>query len=223
MKKLNEFSFPLVAPSLLGAKYELLLDETRRVFEHGFNFLHFDVMDGRFVPNLALNSLDFTLLKKHFAAFYDVHLMVEEPLKWVKEYMHLGASHITIHLEASNRDEIFSLGDLLHQNGLTFGLSLKPNTPLEALDPYLSIVDLILLMSVEPGKGGQSFLPSSYERLRLLKEKVASKKIVIEIDGGINDKTGPEVSRLGADILVSGSYLFKSQDLEEAARLLLNE
>lgn len=220
------YKTPLLAPSLLASSKDLLGGAKRAALE-GFPFLHFDVMDGKFVTNVSFTHDDFLLLRKSLPeSFLDVHLMVQGPLSEGLFYAHNGADLVTFHYEALNSEkERISLIDALHMEGIKVGMSIKPHTPTDVLLPYLGKLDLVLLMSVEPGKGGQAFLPESLRRMEKLvelrKEAKREDALLLEIDGGIDDRSGPKAIASGADILVSGSYLFKAPSMKEAGGRIL--
>lgn len=225
MKNLLNYSYPAGNPSLLAADKSKMKDEILFAEECGARFIHIDVMDGKFVPATSL-SLEFV---KEYSGVHnmvnDVHLMIEEPWKHVKEFAESGADIVTFHYEACPNDEkINETIEKIVEGGANVGISIKPATPVSVLKPYLTKVNLILLMSVEPGKGGQSFIPSSLERLdeiaNLLKEIEPSKRPVVEIDGGINENTSKSACLHGAQLLVAGSYLYGHADFKNRIELL---
>ncbi|MFA5660603.1 MAG: ribulose-phosphate 3-epimerase, partial [Bacilli bacterium] len=157
MKKL-----PIIAPSLLAADFKHLDREIKTLLDHQIEFLHFDVMDGHFVPNLSFGIPLLESLKPHYRFFYDVHLMISNPIKMIPKFIAAGADLITFHYEAiKNKKSIQGLIDMIHALGAQAGMSVKPKTPIDVLTPYLPTLDLVLVMSVEPGFGGQSFMPAS--------------------------------------------------------------
>ncbi|MFA6855038.1 MAG: ribulose-phosphate 3-epimerase [Bacilli bacterium] len=216
-----------IAPSLLSADFAHLADEINRVSQAGLHYLHFDVMDGHFVPNIsfgvpilkAINRLNSGLIN-------DVHLMISDPLKYAPDFIKAGADIITFHVEAcATHEEVISLINLLKKAKVQIGVSLKPATPVQIIERYLAMVDLVLVMSVEPGFGGQEFMPNALEKIReLVKIKQANDlHFVIEVDGGINEVTAPLVRAAGVDIIVAGSYLFGHTDFKKRVELLQND
>ncbi len=221
IKSLNT---PIVSPSLLAADRSKLSEESKKAEVCGAKFIHIDVMDGKFVPNVSFSIEEIKAMSKSHNMLNDVHLMIENPLLFIKDYANAGADLITFHLEASKSyEETIKTIDEIHSYGLYAGLSIKPLTPLEDILPYINKVDLILLMSVEPGKGGQKFIPESLERAKEIKKMIScsEKKPLLEIDGGINETTGKESLLAGVDVLVAGSYLFGHEDMKERVEKLL--
>lgn len=214
---LSTLAKPIIAPSLLAANRNDLVNESIKAEEYGAKFLHIDVMDGKFVPNTSFTLEEISQITNKHHILNDVHLMIEDPDLHIEEYVKAGADLITFHYEALPKERILDCIRLIHSFGCYAGLSIKPNTPLEVLLPYVHELDLILLMSVEPGKGGQKFLPSSLERLDEIQKmlKSLSKKPLIEIDGGIQDITAKEALSHGAEVLVAGSYLYGHSDMKE--------
>ena len=203
----------IVAPSILSADFSKLLEEVKSV--ESAEFLHIDVMDGHFVPNITIGPLVVGSIKGKVNMVFDVHLMISDPRKYAIEFIKNGADYIVFHYEAlSSHEEIIELIDFVHQNNTKVGISVKPNTDVKVLDPYLALVDMLLVMSVEPGFGGQSFMHNSLEKIKYLsdKKKECNYKYLIEVDGGINEKTAPLVKEAGVEVIVAGTYVFKSDD-----------
>lgn len=214
-----------IAPSILSADFFKLNEEIKSLKEEGASYLHFDVMDGHFVPNISFGAYVLKCIKDKTDLIMDVHLMISDPIKYYLDFVNAGADLITFHYEAIDEKDIIPLINKIHENNVMTGISIKPNTKVEVLLPYLKDIDLVLVMSVEPGFGGQKFLDSALEKIRILNElKIKyNYSYKIEVDGGINDLTYKKVIELGADILVSGSYIFKSKNRKEAIKLLKGE
>ena len=207
-----------VAPSILSADFAKLGEEIKLVESLGAEYLHFDVMDGHFVPNISFGVPVFKSISSIHLMVNDVHLMISEPKKYIPKFAEAGADIITFHYEACHsEDEIFELIDMIHDLGIRAGISIKPKTPVDVLVPFLESLDLILIMSVEPGFGGQEFMPEALDKISYLREAIDSENYncLIEVDGGINDKTGQLCIEAGVDILVAGSYLFGKEDIKE--------
>lgn len=211
-----------IAPSILNAPFDNLQKLVEDLYKNGATYLHFDVMDGHFVPNLSFGSEVLKSINKEHKLINDVHLMVDDPLKYVDQFLKAKADIITIHYEAfTSLEDLKKCIDYIKSKNLKAGVSIKPNTSEEVLFPIIKDIDLILVMSVEPGFGGQAFQTKILKKIEVLdtfrKNKGLSYKI--EVDGGINNLTINEVVKSGADIVVVGSYLFK-QDLETAFKTL---
>lgn len=201
----------IVAPSLLAAKR--IVEEAKAIENIENVWLHFDVMDGKFVPNTSFSLDDLLLMRKETKLFLDVHLMIENPEKYFIDYVKNGADLVTVHYEATN--ELSSLIENIKKAGVKVGVSIKPKTNVEVLYPYLKDLDLVLVMSVEPGFGGQSFIPSALEKIEKLRKEIDKNNYncLIEVDGGINKETGDLCKKSGVDVLVAGSYLFGKEDI----------
>ena len=210
----------ILAPSLLAADFAVLgqqIEETERM---GAKYLHIDVMDGVFVPSISFGMPVIQSIRKISRQFFDVHLMIMHPEKHIGKFVECGADGITFHLEAAeNVEEII---ESIHSCGAQAGISIKPQTPIEAVYPYLTKVEMILVMSVEPGAGGQSFMPQTYHRIRKLRDYIDEHDlpVKIEVDGGVNTETGRLLVEAGADALVAGSFVFRSEHPEETIREL---
>lgn len=211
-----------VSPSLLAADFLNLGKEIEKINASEADYLHLDVMDGVFVPNI---SFGFPVLKgvaKACQIPLDVHMMTVEPEKWIGHVRDLGASIMNVHQEACLH--LYSTVQHIHEAGMMAGVTLNPATPVETLTDIIGDLDLVLIMSVEPGFGGQPFIRHTLDKIRKLKElrDTSGSKAIIEVDGGVDDKTGAELAVAGADMLVAGSYVFGSKDLSFAVNTLKN-
>lgn len=208
----------LVSPSLLSANFASLEEDIKKVEEAGADWLHFDVMDGHFVPNISFGLPVLKAISKKHNMVNDVHLMISNPTKYAKKFIEAGADYLTFHYESlQNDEEIYKLIDIIHDNGAKVGISIKPNTPPNVLYPFLNRIDLVLVMSVEPGFGGQSFMDNALGKIFVLKEFIEKNKLkcLVEVDGGVDGTTGPKCTFAGADVLVAGSYIFGKEDIKE--------
>lgn len=208
----------IVSPSILAADFSNLDSELKRIKDVGIEYLHFDVMDGQFVNNVTFGVPLLKQLSPKFDFTYDVHLMIVNPKEVYKEFVSAGANVLTFHYEAMNSDEeVEELINLIKKENCKVGISIKPSTDISRIEKFLPLLDVVLVMSVEPGFGGQKFLDSALDKISYLSnfKKLHNLAYFISVDGGINAETGPRAIKAGADILVSGTYLFKSLSLKD--------
>ncbi|HEY2139888.1 MAG TPA: ribulose-phosphate 3-epimerase [Chthoniobacterales bacterium] len=212
----------LVAPSILAADFSHLETEIHRVEEAGADWLHLDIMDGHFVDNISFGPAVVAAVRKHTDLPLDVHLMIERPDHYLPRFLEAGANSITIHVEAEAKHEVPKTLAAIRAAGCGVGLTLNPATPFEAVAPYLGSIDLLLIMTVHPGFGGQAFRPEMMEKLRRASEwkDANGGKLYIEVDGGINPETAQVSIENGANILVAGTSIFRAGDYAAAIREL---
>ena len=212
-----------VAPSLLSADKEHLKDEILKVEALGCEFIHWDIMDGIFVPNKSFPVSAVKENAKVHKMVNDVHIMVADPMKVAPEFIEAGADYVTFHFEALECPVCCKkLIDKIHSLGCKAGISIKPKTNVKVLKELVKYVDLVLVMSVEPGKGGQAFIPSALGKIKKLRKWIDKENLncLIEVDGGINGETGQKCRKAGVDILVAGSYLYGHDDIKERVESL---
>jgi ribulose-phosphate 3-epimerase len=207
----------LVAPSLLSADFSRLASDIHQVEKAGADLLHVDVMDGHFVPNITIGPVVLKDIRKVTSLPLEAHLMIENPGKFIGAFIKAGSNTITVHIETVNKEGLMKIKKELDAAGVKLGISLNPPTPLDSIKGVLDIVDLVLVMSVNPGFGGQDFITGAVDKIRDLRE-IFPKDIAV--DGGINEKTAQLVVDAGANILAAGSYIFKSNDYNKAIRSL---
>ena len=213
----------ILAPSILSLHYDNFKDEIKLLNEN-VEYLHFDVMDGHFVPNLTFGPDILKAFRVSSSLFMDVHLMITNPKEMIDRFVNAGADNITFHLEAmSSLEETLDLINYIKSKYIKVGISIKPNTPVEILDELLDKIDMVLIMSVEPGFGGQKFIESSIEKIIYLNNFRLSHGLdfLIEVDGGINEMNAHSLKDFGADVLVAGSYVFKG-DITNNIKTLQN-
>jgi ribulose-phosphate 3-epimerase len=203
----------MIAPSVLSADFSRLAEEIQDVEKAGCDALHIDVMDGHFVPNLTIGPLVVSAIRKVTKLPLDVHLMIDQPSRYVAEFRKAGADWITFHVEAEK--DVPGVLKMIRNSGAKAGLSLRPKTSVETIFPFLPELDLVLVMSVEPGFGGQSFMPDMMGKIKALRPKF---KGLISVDGGIGAGNASQALEAGADILVAGSAIFGKSDRAKAIR-----
>ena len=211
----------VLAPSILSADFADLGRDARLVLDAGAQMLHVDVMDGHFVPNISIGAPVVKSLRKAVSGFLDCHLMISDPEKYAPDFLKAGADLVNFHLEAVN--DPAPLLRTIRAAGAKAALTIKPATPAEALFPYLELCDMVLVMSVEPGFGGQSFMPSALLKVRALRAEIDRRALPcrIQIDGGITLQNAPEALAAGTDILVAGSAVYGAEDVPARVRAFL--
>lgn len=199
-----------VSPSILASDFSKLGEEAKACQTANADMLHIDVMDGHFVPNITLGAPVVKSLRKCTDLIFDVHLMISDPKTYIPDFISAGADIITFHIESCEK-EVSDCIDIIKNADKKVGLALKPSTPAEAVFPYLDKIDMVLVMTVEPGFGGQKFMSDMLEKIKLVKAEAERHKLNpdIQVDGGITDETAPYVVNAGANVLVAGSYVFK--------------
>jgi len=212
-----------IAPSILSADFAFLYDEIKKIEEAGADWIHIDVMDGHFVPNISIGVPVVESLKGRTSLPLDVHLMISNPEKYIDSFVKAGADVLCVHAEACIH--LHRVIQMIKGMGAAAGVALNPATPLSVLNYVLTDLDMVLIMSVNPGFGGQEFIPSCLNKIKELKEWVNRERlpVLIQVDGGINADTAPDVIRAGADILVAGSAVFSGSDVGHAIKMLRTE
>ncbi len=209
----------ILSPSILSADFAHLLEDVKKCEEGGATWLHIDVMDGMFVPNISFGAVVYGPLRKHSNLFFDVHLMIMNPERYIENFVKAGADSITIHVEAT--ENVKETIDLIHSYGIKAGISLNPETDVDKIEPYLDMVDMVLVMSVHPGHGGQKYIEDVNGKIIYLREKMG-KDFNIEVDGGINKSNIKKVYDLGANIIVAGTAVF-NDDIKGSCEALIEE
>ncbi|WP_138429111.1 ribulose-phosphate 3-epimerase [Fodinibius saliphilus] len=215
-----DFELPILAPSILAADFSRLGKEIEQCNKADIRWLHCDVMDGHFVPNISYGPGIVEAANRSTDAFLDVHLMIENPDKYIQAFVTAGANHITVHQETC--PHLHRTVQNIHSQNITAGVAVNPGTSLEAIKPILGEIEMVLLMSVNPGFGGQSFIPSTYQRLQQLVQmrEQTGTDFVIEVDGGVKPHNIQKIAQAGAEVLVAGSAVFKADDMQESISTL---
>ena len=212
-----------ISPSILACDFANLQSEVKKVEDAGAQYLHIDVMDGIFVPNITLGPVIISSIRKNSQMVFDVHLMITDPIRYIDEFARAGADIITIHYESAF--DISAAIEKIRENNKKVGLSIKPGTKPEVIKPYIDKVDMILVMTVEPGFGGQSFIPEALESIKAVAKIIeeSGRRIELEVDGGISPRNVALVKEAGANVIVAGSAIFKSSDIPGVIKALMEE
>ncbi|MBR4515554.1 MAG: ribulose-phosphate 3-epimerase [Lachnospiraceae bacterium] len=209
----------ILAPSLLAADFGRIKEQLNILEEENISWLHLDIMDGMFVPNISFGQPLIKSIRKDTKLFFDIHMMVHDPIRYVSDFAACGADSITFHYEAARKPD--KVIDMIKELGVKVGMAVKPATPVDVLKPFIDDLDMILVMSVEPGFGGQKFMPAAYDKLKTTKEMITAsgRDIRLEVDGGVVVDNIKSIEQSGADVLVAGSSVFGG-DIAGNIRLL---
>lgn len=211
-------SLPIkISPSVLAADFSHLAEDVKRV-EDFVEYLHLDVMDGVFVPNISFGAPVISSLRKHSSLFFDVHLMIVDPIRYIDDFVRAGADLITFHYEST--EDVDAVINAIKEKGLKVGISISPETPADVLTPYIEKVDMVLIMTVRPGFGGQKFMADMMDKVRFVRDFATERDLDldIQVDGGVSDKNTDVVCAAGANVLVAGSAIFGAADPAEVAK-----
>jgi len=211
----------LVAPSILSADFSCLGEEIKRVEDAGSDLVHLDIMDGHFVPNITMGPVIVKSVRSYTKLCFDTHLMISNPLKYAEHFVKAGSDHITFHIESDDNPD--AVIEKLQALGCSIGISVKPKTPASAIIPFLGKIDLVLVMTVEPGFGGQSFMADMMPKVKEIKDAIrkAGRRIHLQVDGGIDSETVKDAAANGANMMVAGTSVFKNPDgMKKAVDLL---